>query len=170
MKFSVVIVCLLLAAGMTVKAQQPLKFGHVDTDSVFRALPELAEVEKQMDAEFKKYESQLTTMQEQLKTDQQKYMDEAKNLTPEVRSEREKALMDMNQRVQTFYSQAQQQLQAKEQELKTPLIKKVQDAIQAVGDENGFMYIFEEKAGLAVYHSAKSVDVSPLVKSKLGIK
>ncbi len=170
MKLNRIVVLCLLAAGLTVQAQQKLKFGHIDSEALFSALPELANVETQMDAEYKKYESQLTTMQEQLRNDQQKYMEEAKTLSADVRSEREKSLMEMNQRVQTYYSQAQQQLQAKEQELKTPLIKKVEDAIKAVGEENGFIFIFEEKAGLAVYHSEKSEDVAPLVKSKLGIK
>lgn len=169
MRLSVVVLSFLLAAGFSVSAQQTLKFGHVDSDAVFSALPDLTTVEQQMEVEYKKQETQLTSMQEQLKTDQQKYMAEANGLTPEVRAEREKGLMQMNERVQTFYTLAQQQLQAKENELKTPLVKKVQDAIQQVGEENGFLYIFEEKAGLAVYHSAKSVDVTPLVKTKLGI-
>jgi outer membrane protein len=169
MRLSVVVLSFLLTAALSVSAQQALKFGHVDSDAVFSALPDLASVEKQMEVEYKKQETQLTSMQEQLKADQQKYISEAKSLTPEVRAEREQSLMQMNERVQTFYTLAQQQLQAKENELKTPLVKKVQDAIRQVGDENGFIYIFEEKAGLTVYHSTKSVDVTPLVKTKLGI-
>ena len=170
MKLSAILVSFMLTAGFAATAQQSLKFAHVDSEAIFTSLPELVTIKTQMETEYKKYEDQLTTMQEQLKTDQEKYMAEAKALTPEVRAEREKGLMDMNQRVQTFYSQAQQQLQTKEQELKTPLVKKVEDAIKQVGEENGFLYIFEEKAGLAVYHSEKSVDASALVKAKLGIK
>ena len=93
----------------------------------------------------------------------------AKDLAPEVRAEREAELQQFNQRIQNFYTLAQQQLQAKQQELQAPLVKKVEAAIIAVGEENGFMYIFEKDAGLAVYLSAKSIDATPMVKAKLGI-
>lgn len=149
---------------------QGLKFGHIDTEAVFTAMPEMALVEKTLEEEYKKQELQLTSLQEQLKTKQDDYTKIAKSLTPEVRAEKEGELMEFNQRIQNFYTLAQQQLQAKQRELQAPLVKKVEQAIQEVGEENGFIYIFEKEAGLAVYNSNKSIDVAPLVKAKLGIK
>lgn len=165
------LVVIIFCLGLTpVFGQQGLKFGHINSEEVFKVMPEVAAVEKQLDEEYKKQETQLTALQEQLKVKQDEYAKIASTLTQEQAQEKETELAEYNQRIQTFYKLAQQQLQAKQQELQTPLIKKIQTAIQEVGDENGFVYIFEEKAGLAVFHSAKSVDVAPLVKAKLGIQ
>lgn len=170
MKLKLFIIALLFVGMMPLKAQQGLKFGHIDTEEIFKSLPEMATVEKTLEEEYKKQETQLTALQEQLKVKQEAYIKEAKTLSPDTKAEREKELMDFNQRIQNFYTLAQQQIQAKQQELHAPLVKKVELAIQEVGDENGFIYIIEKEAGFAVYSSNKSIDVAPLVKAKLGIK
>jgi outer membrane protein len=169
MKIKLIIASILLLGTIHANGQQGLKFGHVDTQDVFQSLPEMATVEKTIEEEYKKQEAQLTSLQEQLKAKQDDYVKVAKNLAPDVRAQREAELQQFNQRIQSFYTLAQQQLQAKQQELQAPLVKKVEAAIIAVGDEQGFMYIFEKEAGLTVYLSAKSIDATPLVKTKLGI-
>lgn len=170
MKIRTLVLSLLLMCCIPVFAQQPLKFGHVNTEELFAALPELDNVEKLMEVEYKKQESQLTTLQEAMKAKQEEYMKLVKTMSAEERAQREDELTQMNQRVQNFYTLAQQLLQSKEQELKAPLLRKVETAIQEVGEENGFLYIFEVTSGVPVFRSAKSVDVNPLVKAKLGIK
>ncbi len=159
-----------LFVGVVAFAQQPIKFGNVNTQEILSAMPELKEVQTQLENEYKQKENQLTTLQEDLKSQQDAYMKVAETMTPEARASKEKELQDMGQKVQNFFMLAQQQLKAKEQELRMPLLQKVQAAIQEVGDENGFLYIFEVNSGVPLYHSAKTVDVTPLVKTKLGIK
>jgi len=160
---------LLLFVGVAAFSQQ-LKFGNVNTQEILMAMPELKAVQTQLETEYKQKETQLTTMQEDLQKQQESYMKVAETMSPEDRAAKEKELQQMGQKVQNFYMLAQQQLKAKEQELKMPLLQKVQAAIQEVGDENGFIYIFEVTSGVPIFHSEKSVDVTPLVKAKLGIK
>ncbi len=150
--------------------QQPMKFGHINSAEVLQALPELKEVETQMEAEFNEKEGQLTAMQEELVGKQEAYQQEAASLTPEQRAEREQELVVMNQKVQEFYMLSQQQMQVKQNELQAPIMQKLKAAIQEVGDEEGFLYIFEMTSRVPVYASDKSVDVGPLVKAKLGIQ
>jgi outer membrane protein len=169
MKIKLLIGFLILTGLTPLFAQQGIKLGHINTEEVFMALPELKTVQAQLEAEYQKQESNLTTMQEDLKTLQDAYVSVAKTLTEQERATKEGELQEKNQRIQNFYTLAQQQLQAKEQELKAPLLQKIQNAIQEVGNENGFLYIFEVNSGFPVYHSDKSVDVAPLVKAKLGI-
>lgn len=169
MKIKVGILSFLLFTGIVAFGQQSFKFGNINTQEILNSMPELDVIKTQLENEYKQKENQLTTMQEDLKTQQEDYMKLAESMSPDERASREKELQSMGQKVQNFYVLAQQQLQAKEQELKMPLVKKVQTAIQEVGDENGFLYIFEVSSGVPVYHSDKTVDVTPLVKEKLGI-
>ena len=160
---------LLLFVGFSAFAQQPMKFGHINTQEILTAMPELKDVQTQLETEYKQKENQLTTMQQDLKQQQDAYMQIAETMSPEDRAAKEQELQQMGQKVQSFFMLAQQQLKAKEQELKVPLLQKVNAAIQEVGDENGFLYIFEVTSGMPLYHSEKSVDVTSLVKAKLGI-
>jgi outer membrane protein len=75
----------------------------------------------------------------------------------------------MQQRIQEFFVNAQQTLQQKQNELQVPVLESFRKAVEAVGEENGFLYIFEINSGLTLFNSSQSVDVTPLVKAKLGI-
>ncbi len=169
MRNRLVLLNVLLFIGVLTYGQQPMKFGHINTQEVLTSLPELKAIQTQMDTEYKQKEDQLATMQADMKTQQDEYVKVAETMAPAARAEKEKSLQEMGKKVQNYYMLAQQQLKAREQELKMPLIKRVQAAIQEVGDENGFLYIFETASNMPVYHSAQSIDVAPLVKTKLGI-
>ncbi len=61
----------------------------------------------------------------------------------------------------------QQQLEARQQELLTPLQKKTLDVIQLVAKENGYTYVFNREALLVV---PTGDDLMPLIKKKLSLK
>ena len=166
------IIGLALVTTTMVSAQSSLKFGHVNTQAILSVLPELKTIDEQLQSEYSVLEGQLTDMQEDLKKLQTDYITKLQGgtMTQEERVSMETELQEKNAKVQNFYQTSQQSLQKKEQELKQPVFQKVTTAIQEVGAENGFLYIFEEVGGLTVYKSEKSVDVSDLVKAKLGVQ
>lgn len=159
---------LLMVSAATLTAQTP-KFGHVDVESVLMEMPEYKNIQTVLEQETGKLEDQFTTMREELGKLETNYQQTAQSLTDTERQTKESELMAMQQKVQTFYSNAQQSLQQKNQELQMPVLEKLMKAIQTVGDEGEFLYIFEVKSGLTLYQSSQSVDVAPLVKTKLGI-
>ena len=68
---------------------------------------------------------------------------EKRDTLPElIRATKEKELQEINSRLQNFQAMASQDLQKKEQTLLQPIIESVQKAIDEVGAENGFIYIF----------------------------
>ena len=54
-------------------------------------------------------------------------------------------------------------------ELIAPLIEKVQNAVNAVGQEKGFTYILDKASGTVVYIGDNAIDITADVKAKLGI-
>ena len=163
-----IVIGLLLLFSQSMSGQN-LKFGHVKIQEVMTVMPEFTQMQKDLESEYSKLESQLATMQEDLKKMQEDYMANAKTLSPEAKSKQEKELMERSQKVQTFYRTSEQNLAQKQQEMQAPVLKKVMDAVDQVGKEGGFIYIFEASSGAAVYYSDQSVDVTPLLKAKLGI-
>ncbi len=156
---------LALVLPLTVSAQ---KFGHVNTQEVFALMPELNKVKAQMDTLQSTYESQIANMQEEYQKKVADYQKSATTLTDGVKQFRQQEIAEMEQRIQLFYQTAQQDIQKKQQEYLAPLHQKLTAAIQEVGKENGFTYIFDTAA--MTYIAADATDVAPLVKTKLGIK
>ncbi|PWD99833.1 OmpH family outer membrane protein [Marinilabilia rubra] len=159
-------VLLLFASGINA---QDLKFGHANVQEIMQAMPEFKEMQKQMETEYSQLENQLATMQEDYKTMEQDYMQNAKNLNAVDRQQKEQQLMQTSQKIQGFYQSTQQKLSQKQQQLQQPIMEKLRAAIEQVGEEGGFIYIFAENSGATVYQSDQSVNVTPLVKKKLGI-
>lgn len=161
----------LALTALQAQAQQ-LKFGHFDSGAFLQSMPEAQTIQKTLDGEQSKMENQLVALQEDFNKQVQKYQQEAKTMTSEQARAKEEELAELSQRIYAFRQSAMQDLQKKQQELVAPLLQKVKDAVQQVGVNNGFTYIFERDgaAGLVVFAGAKSVDVAPLVKQQLGIK
>lgn len=96
------------------------------------------------------------------------FIEQSDSLTESIKLRRMQEVQDLQKRIETFYQQARQDVQKKQQELLVPIQKKISDAVNAVGDENNFTYIFEN--GAFLYTSPKSTDATQLVKTKLGLK
>lgn len=159
------ILALALVAPMFAFAQ---KFGHVNTAEIFQAMPEVARVRLQMDTVQSQYESQLASMQEEMQKKFADYQQAAATMPEGIRQMREQELQDMQQRIQTFYQTAEQDIQRKQQELLAPIHEKLTKAIQAVGEAEGYTYIFDSQA--MVYIGTNATDAGPAVRKKLGIK
>ena len=65
---------------------------------------------------------------------------------------------------------AAQDIQKQQETLLAPITDKIQKAIQAVGAENGFTFIYDLSIPAILYSGNGAEDVTPLVKTKLGIK
>lgn len=158
---------LLISFTCSVAAQSNLKFGHVNSQKIIESLPEYKAIEVTMQQETGKMEKQLTDMREEFQRSVNDYQQKAATLSDSERQQTEASLAERSQKVQNFYKLAQEALESKSRNLQEPIIAKYQSAVQLVGDEGGFIYIFEVDPGMPVFRSAKSIDVSELVKAKL---
>jgi outer membrane protein len=167
----VIILFIIGFIGQDIFAQN-LKFGHINSDELIQSLPEFDTANKTLEKFRQDLINALELMQVELNNKSDAYTKESKNLTDIVRQTKEQELMDMNNRIQQFQASAQQQLQEKQAELFQPIMAKVDKAIKDIGKEQGFVYIFTVGQGstLVYFDEAKSTNVLPLAKAKLGIK
>src|SRR5664280_1029862 len=156
-----------VAAGQS----QNLKFAHVNSDELIQAMPEFDSATVKLEKFRKELVNALELMTVELNNKNDAYTKESKNLSDIVKQTKEQELVDMNKRIQDFQNNAQTQLQNKQTEVFQPIYAKVDKAIKDIGKENGFLYIFDiAKGALLYYDGAKSINVMPLVKTKLGLK
>ncbi|MBO4453989.1 MAG: OmpH family outer membrane protein [Paludibacteraceae bacterium] len=159
------IIAMMLVLPMAVSAQ---KFGHINTQELFTQMPEVNQVKLKMDTINSQYENQLASMNDEIQKKYQDYQANEATMVDAVKQIRQQELQEMQQRLQLFYQTAQEDIQKKQQELLAPIHEKMAKAIKAVGEREGYTYIFDSAA--MVHIGADAKDVTPAVKKELGIK
>ena len=144
------------------------KIAHIDLDSLISLMPESKEAQKAQQDYLKQLESTITAMQTELQTKYQEYMDNQTKYTDLIKKNKEKELQDLDQRIKDFQTNAQQDLQKKNEELGKPVIEKARKAIDQVAKENGYKYVLDTSTGIVLY-SEPADDIFSLVKKKLNI-
>ena len=155
---------LMLALPMGVFAQN-LKFGHINAQEIVSAMPEFAKAQSDIEALDKQLTSELQRTQEEFNKKYQEFQQAiAKDSLPaNIAERRQKELQDMMQRQEQFQQEAQQQM--------APIYKKLDDAIKAVGAAEGVIYIFDlARTPVAYVNESQSINLTPKVKTQLGIK
>ncbi len=161
------LVLFMVSAGQA----QNLKFGHINSDELIRALPEFDTANANLEKFRQELVNNLEIMSVELNNKSDAFNKESKNYTEIVRQSKEQELVDLNRRIQEFQVNAQEQLQNKQVELFQPIYNKVDKAIKDVGKENGFLYVFDiAKGSLLYFDETKSTNILALAKTKLGIK
>jgi len=165
-----VLIIVIALAGQSAMAQS-FKFGHINSDELIQTMPEYDSATVKLEKYRKELVNALELMSVELNTKNEAYTKESKNLSDIVKQTKEQELIDMNKRIQDFQANAQTQLQNKQTEVFQPIYVKVDKAIKDVGKENGFFYVFDvAKGALLYFDDTKSINVMPLVKTKLGLK
>ena len=163
---------LMLALPMGVFAQN-LKFGHINAQEIVSAMPEFAKAQSDIEALDKQLTSELQRTQEEFNKKYQEFQQAiAKDSLPaNIAERRHKELQDMMQRQEQFQQEAQQQMQKAQADAMAPIYKKLDDAIKAVGAAEGVIYIFDlARTPVAYVNESQSINLTPKVKTQLGIK
>lgn len=160
---------LLLVFSTSMMFAQNFKFGHINSGELLTMMPEREQAQKDLQKFATELEEQLGLMNTELETKYADYLKNESTYNTAVKTAKQKELTDLQTRIQEFQSLAQQNYQTKEAELFQPIIDKANKAVQEVGKENGFTYIFDISTGTVVFYAETSINVLPLVKTKLGI-
>ena len=158
---------LMLVLPMSVFAQ---KFGHIKTQEILTVMPEYAKAQTDIQTMQKQYEDEMKRLQDEINKKFAAYQQEQANLPKNIQERRQKELQELNERGMQMGQDAQQQLQQSWMQMLEPIAKKIDDAIKAVGQEGGYIYIFDLNATqIPFINEAHSTDVTAAVKAKLGL-
>ena len=125
---------------------------HVNVDSLLVQMPEYKLAQEALQAEQAKFESEAKEMNTELEKGAQAL--QAAATWTELRKRQEQTrLQEMYNNIQEYMQQAQGQLQQKEVELVTPVLEKLQAAINAVAETKKFSYVLDasQSKGQVVY-------------------
>ena len=158
---------LMLILPMSVFAQ---KFGHIKTQEILTVMPEYTKAQTDIQTMQQQYDDEMKRLGEELNKKFAAYQQEQANLPKNIQERRQKELQELNERAMQTQQDAQQQLQQSWMQMLEPIAKKIDDAIKAVGQEGGYVYIFDLNATqIPFVNETLSTDVTGAVKAKLGL-
>ena len=154
---------------ISLASAQNLKFGHINSQQLISELPEYLSAMTTLENEAKLLQDRRDIMQQEAQQKYTEYLTQREDMPELVRATLEKEIQDLQGRMENYDLLAQQTMGKKQQDLLIPIMEKIQKAIEDVGAENGFIYIFDVSSQIVLHHSEQSVDCLDLVKKKLGV-
>ncbi len=167
MKKLIVLLLMLLPFAGAMNAQEA-KIAFVNAGEIFTMMPEFKDMQKKMDDLNAKYKTELETMNSEFQKKYSDFVAQQDSLTENIKVRRMQEVQDMQQRIDNFVQVAQQDVAKQQQDLMTPIQQKLQDAIKAVGAEQGYTYIIDPQ--VLLYTGPNAIDATSLVKAKLGLQ
>jgi outer membrane protein len=162
------VVALIIAFSSASRAQTAQKIGYIDFNTLIAAMPGVDSVK----IKLQKYQQTLTDQLDAMRAEfENKYLDyqsQSASMSDLIKQTKEKELQDLQGRIDGFQTKAQQDLQAKQQELLQPIVDKAKSAIKEVAKENKYTYVLNSIEDVVLFHETTD-DLMDLVKKKLGI-
>ena len=143
------------------------KVAHIDTYELITNMPEMLEVQKQLEQYGNELQNDIREMEAALRARIELYQSEVPDKTDEENKERLEEIQGMEDNIRLYMNQVYQDMQKKEQELTKPILDKAIKVIQEVGKENGFDYVLDSTKNQGVL-LADGYDLMEKVKIKLG--
>ena len=167
--FKKIALLVLCALPFSLMAQE-VKLGHINSQEILTLMPERVTIEKTISDLQSQWEKEIVKMREEYYAKTKEYQEKQATMPESIKQARQSEIAEMEQRISTTNQNAQTDLQKKSQDLSAPVNEKVRKAINEVGTENGYLYIFDLASQSIIYQSPKSNDVTALVKKKLALK
>ncbi|MBU2940039.1 OmpH family outer membrane protein [Lacinutrix sp. C3R15] len=156
-----------LFIGGTSFMQAQTKVAHINTQELIAAMPDMKAAQAEMDKLGKTYEADIKAMVTEYQNKMKLYEAEATTKTDEENQKRLVEVQTMQQNIQQYQGQAQQDMQKKEVDLLKPITEKAKAAILKVAKAQGFNYVLDSTQGGGVI-MAEGTDLLADVKKELG--
>ncbi len=160
---------LVLAAGLLFagSANAQSKFGYISVENVVQLMPETAKI----DSTLERYQAdsinpQYAQIVQLYQYKDSVYRDSVHPAPPAVKKQIEQELPTLISQIQNWQQIVNQAIEAKQNELLSPIYKKVYDAIKLVAKEKGYSHVFNKEAFLV---APEGDDMIMLVAAKLKI-
>ncbi len=168
MKHLYLVITLLLAVGATQLSAQ--KYGHVNSLNIMEEFPGTTTADKELETMTATKQKEIEAKGVALQTKYNDFLQKSQTgtLSPVQLQSMEAELQADQQALQQMEQAAELAILQRRQELLDPIIKAINEAIEAVGKEGNYTMIFDESSG-AILYNLKGEDITAQVRAKLGM-
>lgn len=168
MKHIILTLALALASTLTAGAQNFIKFGYANCDSLLRLMPEYATAQSQLATLRARYKAETDYNERTFKREFAEYLQGQKDFTESILLKRQRDLQYSLQKNLAFRQQTDSLLCEAEQQMLAPVRRHLNEILRAVGVEHGYGYILDTSRGAYPYiHPQVGEDCTPYVRQKI---
>ena len=161
-----ILVLFLLLAPVSLFAQ---KFGYVNSTAIVQLMPEFTKAQNDLQTLQKHYSDEFDRLRTELEKKGIEFEQVKDSLPANILQRRERELQEIYTRLQQYEQESYQNLQQAQATKLAEVNKVLQDAIQAVGAEGGYICVFDVAAGIPYISETLCDNLDSKVKTKLGI-
>ena len=160
---------LLLATAPNAFAQ--LKVGYTDADLIISQMEEYRTVMQELQGLAEGGQAEYEQLVQSFQTELSDYQKKQALLSPDARATREQQLAAQQAEIQQYLQTKDQELNQRQVELLSPLLDRVQQAIDEVAQERGLDLVLSAQttAGPVVLYASEELDITQEVSEKLGV-
>lgn len=164
-------VCLFFICCVSVVGAQTVvqgKFGYLSYNAVFQAMPEYAVAQQKLVELKEKYDKEALRSEAEFQRKFAEFLDGQKDFPENILQKRQYELQEMLTKSIQFKEEARKLLVQAEKDLQAEMLFLLNEAIRAVGVENGYAYILNTDGNVCPFiNPAMGDDVTNAVKEKL---
>ncbi len=172
MKAKLLLAVLAVMTVFSVNAQN-FKIGYTNVDAILVEMPKFKDVQEQLGVKQKQYEKLITEKKTEYDTKVKEFQQNEKTWSDLIKADKIKVIQALEQSIQEFGQNAQQDLQKKQGELLQPLLTEVQNAIDVVAKDLAYAYILNTAADASstplLLHADPQFDITEAIFKKMNI-
>ncbi|HQQ92963.1 MAG TPA: OmpH family outer membrane protein [Bacteroidia bacterium] len=154
-----------IAAFQTAGAQ---KIAHLSLDSLVSLMPETKTATEAAQEYLKGLNEESVAMQTEFESKYKDYLEKEAGMSDLLKKNKQEDLQQLQNRIQEFQRQAEQDYRRKQAELTAPILEKAKKGIEAVAKENGYKYVLDTSTqNTTVLYCEPGDDILNAVKKKL---
>ena len=148
------------------------RIGVVNSQQIFDLMPEKAQAEAQLRAMSDSYHAEYELLKGEFDKKYADYQTVAAdaNMPEAIKERRVRELQECDKKMREFERRAADDLAAKREALTRPITDKVQSAIRAAGEQSALDVVFDTAVTPVAYTGPATLDLTPMVKTLLGIE
>ncbi|MFT6716734.1 MAG: outer membrane protein [Saprospiraceae bacterium] len=166
MGLKLIITAIIILSSLNSTEAQNAKLAHVNTAELMQQLLVKDSVEIKLAQLQKEMQMDLQKKQQELNKDVQEYLVQKDSLSKIMVKMREESLREQQQQLEILPQQYDQAFQAQQLELMQPIRVKLQLAILAISDVEGYTYVFD---ATGLLYSKGGIDITEKVRTELGL-
>ena len=157
-KKTIVIAILVFLVAFSGTSISQVKLAYVDSPKILATYPPAIDAQKKLEGENNQWAQELQKMQEDLKALQERLDQQSLLLSDAKKREAAQEIQDLMIKAQQFQSNKwgeEGQFFQRRKELLQPVFDKINVAINKIGEESNYDFIFDTQAGNLLYAQSK---------------
>lgn len=178
MKKTILIIVLSLFVGVTLYSQDSLyvsqtidpaivRIAYVNRTEIIAFVPQVKTIEKELLDLEADYNAEFVKMTKEYESKVKSYLEHNKQMSEPIKLARQTEITELEARMSMYKKRYLEELVKQRTELYAPINEYVDRAIRSICEREQITILFDQ--GQPLYMSAQCVDLTPLVKSELGL-